>query len=371
MDEGEWGAGKTNPGAYRPAGPAYNTPAASGYDVSHIMARLPPQVDRQMVRHMPFTEIRTMLEMSAHMGKEEKSEARYKAATTPRLFDPSMEDDRLCKLHIARTLPDSLQDPDRYWGQMPLRVENHVVELALNHLGLENKVAPLAIMKAGDMTNPLRLKYFTRGNISVQEKAPRMNAFRAEKGEMALSVEENWGDPTRLIQIQDAMFAYVAIMRNLFGFDYGPPVLHEDLHHWRWLAFRKNQIADLKSLIDGVMQRFAHQAAQRKPPMTMAELDLFITSHLKGLGGRSAVPDDFPQDKGGWDKGGWDKDGGRFKAPAGAGRGLRSSPGAGRQDPELCGQYNRDRCHKLHHQCSYTDDRGTVCLKPHPKKDHR
>ena len=37
-----------------------------------------------------------------------------------------MEDNRMAKLHIARTFPQSLEEPDKYWDQMPLRVENHV-----------------------------------------------------------------------------------------------------------------------------------------------------------------------------------------------------------------------------------------------------
>ena len=176
---------------------------------------------------------------------------------------------------------------------MPLRVENHVTELCLAHLGLENKVSALAIKKAGDRTFPLRLQYVLRCNLNVQQKAPRMTAFREDKGDMGLSIEENWVDAAKLVQVQDALFAYTRIMWNLFSFDYGPANLLEAMHHWKWLAFRTDQLLALRSVIDGVMGRYAQQAAQRKPPMTMLQLDHFITCHLKGMGGRSSLPDDF------------------------------------------------------------------------------
>lgn len=344
------------------------TPASTGFDVSLLMPKLPPSMDMEIARNMPFTELKTIIDMSAQLGKEEKIEARYRAATEMRMV-PRGEDDRMLKLHPARYYPQSLEDPDKIWEQMPLRVENHVTELCLSHLGLENKVSPLAIKKAGDRTNPLRLKYFLRCNLNVQQKAPRMNAFRAEKGDMGLTLEENWGDAVKVVQIQDALYAYDKIVHNLFPFDYGPLNLLTALHNWRWLAFRSDQIKALSSVIDSVMQRYAHQAAQRKPPMPMIDLDNFIKGHLKGMGGRSSLPDDF-SDELDW--------------------GTESqAKGSSSQGEELCGQFNsswgagcqraedgEDFCRlwdgkTLAHKCSYKMGNGVVCLEFHSKKDHK
>ena len=212
----------------------FSTPASVGYDVTHLMAKLPPQCTREKVRNMSFAEIRTMLDMSTHLGKETRNEANYQAATGSRLVD-AMEDNRLTKLHAARFYPQSLADPIRFWEQAPLRVEHHIPDINLVHVGHENKVAPLAIEKAGDRTYPLQLKFFLRANLNVQQRAPKMSAIRAGHGDMGLAVEENWEDADKLVAIQDAVFTfYVRVMWALFSFDYGPMNLLEGLHHWRW-----------------------------------------------------------------------------------------------------------------------------------------
>ena len=169
------------------------------------------------------------------------------------------------------------------------------------------------------------------------------------------------------------------IMWNLFNFDYGPFNLLEALHHWKWFTFRHDQLFALKSVIDGVMQRYAHQAAQKKPPMSMADLDLYIKAHLKGLGGRSSLPDDFH----------FEKDGEaslkdeKFKVPSAS---ATSASGSSASAPELCQQFNRAICprapagakfctrttgEKLYHCCSHKDGKQTICLAFHAKKDHK
>ena len=50
----------------------YSTPASTGFDVSAFMDRLPQGIEREKVRNMTFADIKTVMDMSSHMGMEER-----------------------------------------------------------------------------------------------------------------------------------------------------------------------------------------------------------------------------------------------------------------------------------------------------------
>lgn len=309
--------------AVNPPSASLDTPASIGLDVACFLAKLPPGMDKEKVSHMSLKNIDTAIRLSESMGVEERNDVLVKSVTATRMI-PAAEDNRKDKLHPARHFPGSMADPEEYWKGFPLRVEPHVPGIPLAHVGLENLVSPLAIMKAGDRTNRLYIKYFLRSNLNVQQKAPKFQTHRGDGGVMGLTMEENWKDANRVSQIQDALWSYVEVMLQLYGATlYGPRNLLRLMNNLDWLRFRHDQLYALKQVVDAVLGTYHYLACNKKPPLKFKKLQDFVTTTLRSMGGASVPPDTMPA------RDNWNNEARQNDHMGGGQRGSRDSRGGG------------------------------------------
>ena len=109
---------------------------------------------------------------------------------------------------------------------------------------------------------------------------------------MGTIADLSWKKADKIYQVIEALHAYAGVMGLLHPYDYGPRNILRNLFNWHYFQFRgSDQLHSTKEVVNAVLARNASRASQRKPPMTIAELDDFFKRTLRSLGGPSSVPE--------------------------------------------------------------------------------
>jgi hypothetical protein len=306
-------------------------------------------------------------------------------------------DDRGKVLHPARFLPDSLLPPYTWWQSVPTKLDPLSTSLQLKHLGMEHQVSVKTIEMCHDRTKPLELKMFLRVNMNVQTKpVTTKTVYQPQQESMATTSDFQWKEVTKMQQIMEGLLGYIAIMRVLFSFDYGPPNILQTMFNWHFFSFRLDQVKASKEVINAIMGRNAHLAEEGSTPMSITDIDEFVSRILRSLGGgRCTLPDSMPSDLFSSTLARLDNTrprGSPSSSPTVSGAVMK--PTATRFSPvfigtaELCGQFNSpagcprapavgsksctlpDGKKTLAHRCSFRDRSGKVCGADHPKPKH-
>jgi hypothetical protein len=384
-----------------------------GVDPATIINQMPPGISQEALRGMTIAEIDHLANVTRDTDSRGKKRAELVRAMIPQTI--TGVDDRGQTVHPARFLPASLSPPFTWWHHVPARLEIITTGLQLKHLGMENQVSPRTIELCHDRTKPLELKQFLRINMGVLNKpVATKQVYSTHRDSMAITSDLQWREATKMQQVMEGLQAYVAIMRQLFPFDYGPPNIVTTMFNWHFFSFRSDQVRAAREVINSAMARNAQLAEESNTPLSIADLDDFVPRILRQMGGvgQCTMPDSMPpglfsampsfnrQD---------DRRPMPMREPtrpppwrpsAGPGKGPGKGPGTGPPagaarftavflgTQELCGQFNSpsgcprataagstscttpDGKRTLYHRCSVTERNGRVCGKDHPKPNH-
>lgn len=149
--------------------------------------------------------------------------------------------------------------PKKYWHKMPHKRPSFR-HIPLSHLGLEGQVGEKTILTMHDRRNIVKLAMFYKANAGRDKKE--------EKTE--------WEQPSEVRHLQEAVLNYVAILRQLWPYDFAGLVITRVLVEEKWGEIAggddKARVKLVSKFFDEVVKENSGRAVRDQPPLEHDEV---------------------------------------------------------------------------------------------------